>query len=247
MDASRSAALIEHLEVLTALPARIVRLLRSTPLETRLAAIPDWTLGDLGTHLGSVCRRAAKVVSSGQPADRTVPAELPCPVPEWCESGWEDLLGVLGATDPERSCWTFDPNERTVRWWHRRQLHETVVHLWDARSAADPDATLGDIEPAVCADGLDELLTVFPARVPPGERGELPGSLALHAGDADRHWLLRPDWTLVDGAGLADAEITGSAEALLLHGWRRRGADAHVRTGGDPAVLAAYRSAPFVP
>jgi uncharacterized protein (TIGR03083 family) len=246
---TESARTIDHLAALEMLTAQFARTLATTPLDARPVTFREWTLADLAAHLGEVHRWAAATVETGHRADRSNRPELTMDPVAWYEQCRARLLDVLAATDPERSCWTHHPDDRIVRYWHRRQAHETLVHLWDARSAADPDAPLlRDITPAICADGVDELLTVFPRRASPAARTPLPGRLALRALDADRSWTVLPDWTLLDGAQEpVDAEVAAPAGALLLYAWRRPLAAAAVTTDGDAAVIATFDRAQVVP
>ena len=35
----------------------------------------------------------------------------------------------------DHPCWTFDRNNQTAGFWHRRQMHELAVHRWDLERA----------------------------------------------------------------------------------------------------------------
>ena len=48
-----------------------------------------------------------------------------------------------------------------MSFWHRRQLHETLIHLWDLRTAGGLDLV---VEPMLWADTVDEALTVMHPR-----------------------------------------------------------------------------------
>ena len=45
-----------------------------------------------------------------------------------------------------------------MSFWHRRQLHETLIHLWDLRTAGGLDLV---VEPMFWVDTVDEALTVY--------------------------------------------------------------------------------------
>lgn len=40
-----------------------------------------------------------------------------------------------GRPEPDAPAWTFDPTDPTASFWRRRQVHETAMHLWDARAS----------------------------------------------------------------------------------------------------------------
>jgi uncharacterized protein (TIGR03083 family) len=245
---TESAGGVDHLAELGAATARFAAALASTPLDGRPATFRKWDVTDLAAHLGEVHRWAAEIVETGHRATRSNRPELTVDPATWYDGGRSRLLDVLEATDPERGCWTHHPDDRIVRYWHRRQLHETLVHLWDLRSVLAPGDLLADVAPAVCADGIDEVLTVFPRRASPADRGTLSGAVGLHASDAGRSWTVSPGWELTQGAG-ADtaASIAGPAGALLLHVWRRPIEGSAVELAGDPTLLDEFRRANVIP
>jgi len=100
-----------------------------------------------------------------------------------------------------------------------------------------------DIEPALAADGVDELLTGFITR----RRGELraaePYAVRVRATDTGHDWTVRvsdgPVVTTVGGTGDADATFTGTAAQLYLSLWNR--AD-EISVTGRPDVLDRWRT-----
>jgi uncharacterized protein (TIGR03083 family) len=198
--------------------------------DARCAAV-RWSVTDLAAHLGGVHRWAAGNARTQQRGPRDNVPELTVPPAQWYAESRAELLATLAELDPEQACWTLDPRWRQVRFWHRRQAYETLVHLWDLRSATDPAAPApAEATPAEQADAVTEFLTVF---APLRSRGAppLPGSLALRATDTGDHWVLTEDRTLADHPDRAtDAEVTGPAADLLLFLWGR--------TGLTPALTA---------
>lgn len=248
MISAESANLIDHRAALETVTAAFGEALERGPVNRRPATFQDWTLGQLAAHLGGVHRWAARIVETGEWFERDNEPAITVAPTEWYETSRSRLVDALRRTDPEQACWTHDARDRTVRYWHRRQLHEALVHLWDARSAADPAAApLDDIAAAVCADGIDEVLSVFPRRAPK-DTARLPGPVALHAVDADREWTVRPDWSLGQGVDEdAVAALRGPAGALLLHVWRRPvGLDA-IEVSGDADAVQVFGAAPVIP
>lgn len=158
---------------------------------------------------------------------------------DWFDEGVAALVAELERHDPDDSCPNFNPGSaNVVGFWLRRQLHETSVHRWDVEAAASGDP--GSIEAEVAVDGIDEYLDVF---VRTRGKQTLTGSLRLVVSDGGRSWLLAPAArpgrvsVIADGHEPAEAEITASAEELLLHVWRRRAFDeARVHVGGDARV-----------
>ncbi|SFK04986.1 maleylpyruvate isomerase family mycothiol-dependent enzyme [Cellulomonas sp. KH9] len=143
-----------------------------------------------------------------------------------------ELYDTLAALDPAAPAWTLD-DSGVVRFWHRRQVHETLVHLWDLRTAG---ALPLDVAPALWADTVDEVVTVMHPRQVRLGRVAVPGRpIALVAGDAGRAWA-----TTADAATEPAAEVTGPAGALALLLWGRTTPDdPALRVEGDRAALDA--------
>ena len=125
--------------------------------------------------------------------------------------------------------------------WRRRQLHETLVHLWDLRAAGG----LGlDVRPEVWADTVDEVVTVMqPRQVSRGRMPRLPSAIELVASDVDRTWRLD---TADDGPAVVQVRAPAAVLALLLWG-RRSPDDADVEVTGDRDVLLAALAEPITP
>lgn len=185
-----------------------------------------------------------------------------------------ELRSTLDALDPAAPSSTL-LGPGPVAFWHRRQVHETLVHLWDLRTAAGlPPAGpgAGPDAAALWADTVDELVTVMqPRQVRLGRAEPLPVRVRVVAADADRAWTLgagdvegagaaAPRAATggagdVDGAGGAaggarepDVVVTGPAEALALLLWRRVGPDDdRLRVHGDAGALGTLLASRLVP
>jgi uncharacterized protein (TIGR03083 family) len=169
----------------------------------------------------------------------------PSALPDWLEDGIEPMVTTFRAADPDAEVWGWGA-DRHARFWPRRMVHETAVHRADASLTAGVEP---EIEAAIAADGIDELLVNLPHAAYFAPRvGELRGdgeSLGLRATDRDATWFIRLhpggfawDWS----ATKADVTVRGSTEDLLLLLYGRRAADdpaRFVRTG-ELAVLDLF-------
>jgi uncharacterized protein (TIGR03083 family) len=194
-----------------------------------VAACPGWTVADLADHLGSIHRWAASIVLSGE-RQRTPTPLHSRPLADWYAGTAAALRAALPAVDPDEPCWNFSGLQQTAGFWHRRQTHETQVHLVDASDALGRQVA---IDADLAADGVDEVLTIFLHRL--AARGRQPVvdvPIVLLCTDIDRRWAIRPapgpgvgpvvSRSGVDDETAANASITGSAAALYLGLWRRR-------------------------
>ncbi|MGQ0617931.1 MAG: maleylpyruvate isomerase family mycothiol-dependent enzyme [Acidimicrobiia bacterium] len=199
-----------------------------------VAACPGWRVGDLAAHVGHVHRWATEVVGSRS----TEPVKLvPTAVPSdenlagWVTEGAADLVALLAAADLDEPVWTFGPPP-TVRFWPRRQAHETTMHGWDAGTAV---GAAPSIPADLATDGIDETLsTVVPMA---HRRSRVSGtgeSFRFVQSDGAGVWDLRfdPDGVSRSAPESPDIVLTGSAEDLLLVLWRRRPLEA-VDLAGD--------------
>jgi uncharacterized protein (TIGR03083 family) len=214
---------------------------------------PGWDLRDLAVHLGGIHRWALEALTQGDPgrppADRDHgPPAGAADLRAWFEDGTSRLLGSLAAADPARPCWGFGPPPRTAAFWQRRMPHETALHAWDAEHAIGRPAP---IDPALAADGVDEVVGMFvPRQVRLRRLEPLGGALELRATDAPGWgpWRLGPDAL----ATPPDAVVTARAETLLLVLWRRDSVDAAVAAGhaqldGDAEAVRRVLTAPLTP
>jgi len=192
----------------------------------------DWTVTDLVEHLAEVHLWAAR--RAGAPRHR------PAPAPD-LRTGYLQaaaaLSDALERLDPDQPCWTLldddvpadVPRIGTVRFWHRRQANETLVHLWDLRTAGDAGLDVPDDEWLDC---LDEAVTVMhPRQVRLGRIGS-PGiqvAFAVAAGPVLE----------LGGApeGTDRVVVHGTARELALLAWGRQDA-ASLEVDGDREALA---------
>lgn len=217
-------------------------LLRDGDLDAPVPDCDGWTVVDLAGHLGGVHRWARDAVITGAPGDEPVGPRERDALVAWFADGAELLHGTLSSTDPDAECWTFGPRPRTAAFWLRRQPQETSMHLRDLRRALGVEST---IAPALAADGVDEVVTMFfPRQVRLQRTPPLQSGVRLLATDTDDAWTLAGDGT--DPAAAYDATLAGTAESLLLWLWGRSGGE-QPRMEGDEAAVAEARAAALTP
>lgn len=204
----------DWLELLRRSTRRFAAVIDGADPDTRVTWCPDWTLRDLVEHLGGVHQWAAHAVVVGDPSLEPVPAPRGSDLSRWYAAHAAALADVLAETPADAPAWTLDKHDRTAGFWRRRQVHETVLHTWDAEEA------LGEprpIEPWLAWDGVREVADVlYPRQVHLGRTDPLPTALRLVATDVGRDVIL--------GTGEA-IEVEGRAEALLRLLWHRAPTD----------------------
>lgn len=224
--------------------------LASIPDADPAAHIPgcgDWTVRELVEHLAFVhhwAAASARAEKAGELGER--PSDLAAHYAA-CAT---ELRETLANLDPQATARILaHPKPMSpgpVSFWHRRQVHETLIHAHDLRAAIAGKAALGLVRavPGVWADTVDEVVTLFyPRQVGIGRMEPLEVALGLTATD-----LGEPrEWALGDSASTAGA-ISGTAEGLALLLWGRASADeAGVTFSGDRDEIDAILRRPLVP
>ncbi|MBF6352134.1 MULTISPECIES: maleylpyruvate isomerase family mycothiol-dependent enzyme [Nocardia] len=228
--------------------------LASIPDADPAATVPscgDWTVRELVEHLAFVHHWAA----ASARAQRATPLEDgPFDLADHYAACATELRGTLAELDPAATARVLahpDPmGEGPVSFWHRRQVHETLVHGHDLRAAIAGKPALGLMRavPEVWADAVDEVVTVFhPRQVGIGRMAPLSSPLALVATDLDP----APGWVLGGSGGDIDEvplRVSGPAEGLALLLWGRIDPDeAGLIVDGRRADLDALLLEPIVP
>jgi len=159
---------------------------------------------------------------------------------------WILLASTLLAADPDDEMWGWGRDQH-VRFWSRRQLHETLVHRMDLDLAAAIEPVA---EREIVVDAIDEFLSnmeTIATRVP--SLSELRGNgerLGLRVRDTDVRWTIdfSPDGFSVahDDAPLTTELIASPVDLLLVILGRREVevSDAHV--AGDADLLDFWLS-----
>jgi uncharacterized protein (TIGR03083 family) len=214
-------------------------------LTEQVPTCPAWTLADLIEHTGRVHRwMIAAIQGDGSPqvAEDDGPVDG-ASLGDWFQRGVDEAVRVMSAMEGTEARWTWFPPDQTAGWYFRRIAQETLVHRIDAELAAGVDVM--EVEPALAADGVDEMCDVFiPSATgqPIGGRGE---TLHLHATDVEGEWLLtlHPEHVEVSrGHAKGDAALRGPARDLLLMMWGRDPLG-DVEHFGDESVIATFRAA----
>lgn len=238
--------------------ARFRAVLTDCDLNARVPSCPDWDAGDLLWHLGAQVQAFWAGILEQRPAG---------PPDDWSEPARPDsdaglldtfdeasarLVAALAAADPADEAWTWSA-DHTAGFIARRQAHEALIHRLDAELAA---GQVTDLDPALAADGVDEVLAVMYGGAPdwgsftPGEgllrvdiddtavsRWVRLGTFSGTDPDGGRTYTDEPDLNVVpDPGGEPDAVVSGPAGPMDAWLWHR-GDDSLITTTGDQAVL----------
>jgi uncharacterized protein (TIGR03083 family) len=197
----------------------------------------DWRLRDLAEHLGRENRWVIAACTEQRGDFEAPPAPASdAAIRAWFDASMTDLLAVLD-TDPAAEAWTIYPPS-TVGFWHRRRAQETLLHRWDAQHALGRALPL---DPALAADGIAEVFdTMAPRQVDLGRVAAPRHALRVRATDTGDSWTYGP--------GEPAAEISGTAERLLLMLWGRASADdPSIAWSGDRAAGDEVLAGPLTP
>jgi uncharacterized protein (TIGR03083 family) len=218
---------LEHCDLLEVEIDNFANTLEVAPPETRVPSCPDWSVEELAQHLGTIHRWAEHLVRVGANAYESSDSMNLDHGPvgaDWIRDGGSRLVATLRASDPDGAMWAWG-HDQHVRFWSRRQLHETLIHRMDL------DLTMGRVpetEPRIAVDGIDEFLVnlVSAAGFSPKVR-ELRGTgevLHVVATDADAEWsieLLPDGFELTEDTSTPTASLRGPSTDLLLVLYRR--------------------------
>jgi uncharacterized protein (TIGR03083 family) len=238
---------IDYLPLLARLQAAFLADVRDADLAARVPACGRWRVRNLVEHLARIHHWAA---AQARRSRETPLGRGPFDLAELYAGCAAELRETLAELGPDAEASTL-LGRGPASFWHRRQVHETLVHLHDLRAAsvgAVPGA-VDDVAPEVWADMVDEVVTMFqPRQVRLGRMEPLARTVALTASDVGRTWVLgghedgRPD-----GEQPA-AAVIGPARGLALVAWRRLTPEqAGVVVDGDRAALDDALAARITP
>jgi uncharacterized protein (TIGR03083 family) len=236
---------LQHCDALEAEVAVLAAALEGADVDRVVPTCPEWSVADLARHVGQVHRWAERLVAE------LAPARIPSPTggqvtadTRWILDGAAALLDTLRRTDPELGMWAWGRDQH-VRFWSRRQLHETLVHRVDLQLACGLEPS---VAPTVAADAIDELLDnlaaagSFSPRIAALRGTE--GRLGLTDTTTGRRWTVDVDPFAPGSAGEGrpvDTELSAEGSDLLLVLYQRRPLDDIASSeGGDRALLRQW-------
>ncbi|MEI7055839.1 maleylpyruvate isomerase family mycothiol-dependent enzyme [Nocardioides sp. CCNWLW239] len=201
----------------------------------------DWSVGDLADHLAGVHHWAAAMARD----EDEVPLPVPLDLVATYEAQAAELRETLSDLGPDATGRILngltEDGRGPASFWFRRQVHETLIHLWDIRTALGLEAP--EATPELWADAVDEVLTVmYPRQIALKRTRKVVTRIELTATDVDGTWAI--------GApnAVQKAYVTGSARDLALLLWGRispRSTDLTVT--GDADALAEALTRAIVP
>lgn len=234
----------EHIAALREEGDLMAKAIAAAGPDAPIPTCPDWAMRDLVRHTGVVHRwaRANVAKPSDAPADPdeaagAVPADAS--LADWLREGVADLVNTLAAAPADLQCWSFMAAPSPVAFWARRQCHETGIHRADAEGAA---GSVTPFDPAVAADGIDELLVGFITRRGGRLSSEAPRTLGVHTNDTNDDWVVRIEDGVTTTRGHDDAECVISATASDVHLflWNRLDRS-QIHVTGDASLLDKWR------
>ena len=216
-------------------------------LDQPIPSIDGWTVADVIAHNGSgnhwVMGMLEGLTGRESLARLEDPPSGDALLP-WYRQTEVDLHAALVAIPAGARGSTLQGKDEPLTFWRRRRAQENAVHRWDVESAGgSPDV----IDPALAADGVDEMFEVF---VPRFRDDRLVGggeTIHLHATDDGLgeagEWMVTlgaDGLTWEHGHGKGDVAAKGTASDLLLFLWGRV-PPARLEVFGDAGLLDAWQ------
>ena len=254
-----------HIDALERDGALLADAAETAGLRAGVPGCPGWQVRDLVRHQAYVHDWATRHVRDRSPElidDGITESDILARGPADADlvaayrDGHAALVAALRGADPDLQCATFMPAPSPLAFWARRQAHETAIHRYDAQCAAPggPPPPPVAFDPALAADGVDELIMCFaPRRRYQPRDGGGERSLTVRAQDAEGGWHVR----LADGGTVAtavsrmdgrddpaaDCTLEGPAAGLYAFLWNRSdAARAGLVITGRPETLAVWNA-----
>jgi uncharacterized protein (TIGR03083 family) len=227
----------EHIEAVERETSAFTRALMRAEADAQVPTCPDWTVRDLAKHLGGVQGFWTHVLAEGSGRPKPQFDDEPGPAAGlWVVQIGGLLVAELKATSADTEVYTWNPEDHSAGFVARRMAHETAVHRFDAQMAIGKPQP---IEPALAADGIEEIFVMVDAW-PGSGRGE-GQTLHLHSAEGDE-WLIamNPDGLDVRREhAKGDLALRGAISdiELLLY---NRPPIGEVERLGDESVLDAW-------
>ena len=235
----------DYLATFAAENVRFISAAQASGFAAPVASCPGWNVGDLVFHVGKVQRWFHFMLSTNgadpKGSPRSAQPETDAAMVEWFREGAAVIENYLAGVSDTEPVWTFTGGD-VGRWAKRRQAQEVLVHRFDAELAG---GAVSAADATMCADGIDELLTVFVPRL--REKAQLPGTVHFHCTDTDGEWMLTPQVAGIEVTrehGKGDVALRAPALMLLQVVWRRMSVDEALANGaevfGNRSVLDAF-------
>lgn len=240
---------VDHCEALNAEVTRFADAMALLPLDREVATCPGWNVLDLAEHLGVIHRWAEELVRlrSSVRIAREANDEVRAAVsPEWIKMGGDQLVATLLAAVPDDEMWAWGLDQH-VRFWSRRQLHETLVHRMDLELAAQIEPGADSV---IALDAIDEYLyNIEKVAKRSPDLSSLRGNgerLAFRDRDSEVLWSIsfgEDGFEVSKEGGPFTTELVGAPVELLLVILRRRAVDsAQVEVIGDRHLVDFWLS-----
>jgi uncharacterized protein (TIGR03083 family) len=242
-------SLEQHLEAITRGGVALGAAAAGAGLDAKVPTCPGWDVTDLVVHQGMVHRWAAASLRGERDHDTAASqaeGRAAAGLLDWFADGLTALVDTLRATpeDAEATVFLKDaPPPR--RFWARRQAHETTIHGADAVGATLgrwPTAADVDVDPALAADGIDELLMGFITRGKGRLHAAEPFTVLVRTDDTGHAWTLRigdgPVATTPGATARPAAVLSGTAAQVYLSLWNR---DDELTWEGRPDLVDEWR------
>jgi uncharacterized protein (TIGR03083 family) len=239
----------DHLEALARSGAALREAAAAAGPEAKVPTCPAWDVTKLVLHQGMVHRWAAANLRGERDHDTAAAqaeGRAAASLLDWYGHGLAALVDTVRATAEDAEAMVFlrdAPPPR--RFWARRQAHETTIHSVDAVAAVCrrwPTAADVEVDPALAADGIDELLMGFITRGSGRLHAAEPTTVLVETSDTGHAWTLRisdgPIVTSPGATGRPDAVFSGTAAQLYLSLWNR--AD-EITTDGRADLVDQWR------
>jgi uncharacterized protein (TIGR03083 family) len=218
-------------------------------LATKVPTCPEWDVAGLIDHTAWVHRYWTYAL--GRPEGEVPRISSVAPRPDDVEiiggfrASLAALVGALRDTPPSKSV-SSGLGVRPASFVLRRVVHETAIHRWDAQAAVgEPDG----FEPALAADGIDEMLEVwvplafdYAAFKGTGQR------IHFHGTDVDGEWLITVNAETTQSRHVheqADVTVRGRLSDLYLLSWNRVD-PSRLDVAGDEELLTRWQAAATV-
>lgn len=246
------ATYLEHIR----LDAGILSEMAKLGLDADVPCCTGWTVLDLIGHVGEIYEGRAAIVEVGRTERPTARPVAPSEdLVEWFDTAAAHLVAVLSDHDPDEPVWTFYPPDQTVGFWYRRMAHESLIHRVDGEQAHGRPS---DIDEALAADGIDEILSVMMSGSRPwgtlilddrAARLEVPsrswtvqlGAFSGTSPGSGRVFDNLPALEVVDPAVSFRTVVSGSAGSMDLWLWGR-GRLRRLTLQGDRSIVKAIRA-----